>query len=219
MKALPIRWPRHTALISPFKGNLCCCQPGTHCGFRPVVPRTARAHRAVPYDPSRDGPGQRYPGQRYMDAAETRWVTYAELAVARGIDKASAFRLVKRHKWPCQHGNEGETVRIAVPVEFLRLSGEPTRDETPDKKGVGNGVPTGSSPDLSRDESRLVNVLEDQLERERERADAATALAEQRAGELAKLREQLGKAEGVVEGLQVALAEARRPIWRRLLGR
>jgi hypothetical protein len=65
-----------------------------------------------------------------MDAAETRWVTYAELAVARGIDKASAFRLVKRHKWPRQRGNEGETVRIAVSVEFLRLSGgaDPERD-------------------------------------------------------------------------------------------
>jgi chromosome segregation ATPase len=50
--------------------------------------------------------------------ADDRWMTFAELAVARGISKASASKLVRRHKWRRQTDNQG-SVRILVPAEAL----------------------------------------------------------------------------------------------------
>jgi hypothetical protein len=55
-----------------------------------------------------------------MDAtdgpADGQWMTLAELARARGTSKASAARLVRRHKWRRQPGNDGH-VRVLVPAE------------------------------------------------------------------------------------------------------
>jgi hypothetical protein len=170
-----------------------------------------------------------------MDELDTRWVTYAELAEARGIDKASAIRLVQRHHWPRQKGNDGATVRVLVPATFLQLSGDLSGDPALDTNGVSHDV----SGDMSHGEARFIKVLKDQLERERQRADraeealaqmkrdwdmitarteAALTLADQRATELRGIEAKLGKAEGLAEGLKVALDEARRPSWRRWLG-
>ena len=49
---------------------------------------------------------------------ETRWLSYGELAKARGISKASATRLAFRRKWPRQVSNDGGA-RVAVPVTEL----------------------------------------------------------------------------------------------------
>jgi hypothetical protein len=54
-----------------------------------------------------------------MDAdspPDGQWLTLADLAKARGTSKASAARLVRRHKWRRQPGNDGH-VRVLVPVE------------------------------------------------------------------------------------------------------
>ena len=48
-----------------------------------------------------------------------RRMTYAELATVRGISAASARRLVLRHRWPRQTGNDG-VVRVTVPLTALR---------------------------------------------------------------------------------------------------
>ena len=48
-----------------------------------------------------------------------RRMTYAELAIVRGISAASARRLVLRHRWPRQTGNDG-VVRVTVPLTALR---------------------------------------------------------------------------------------------------
>jgi hypothetical protein len=63
-------------------------------------------------------------------AQDGRWMTYAELAQARGIDRQSAVKLVRRQGWRRQPGNHGE-VRIFVPAEGL--SRPMSRDETPDE--------------------------------------------------------------------------------------
>lgn len=47
-----------------------------------------------------------------------RRMTYAELATVRGISLASARRLVLRHHWPRQTGNDS-VVRVTVPLEAL----------------------------------------------------------------------------------------------------
>ena len=48
-----------------------------------------------------------------------RRMTYAELAAVRGISALSAERLVRRHKWPRQTGNDG-VVRVLVPLTEAR---------------------------------------------------------------------------------------------------
>jgi hypothetical protein len=55
----------------------------------------------------------------------SRRMTYAELAAVRAISVQSARRLVLRHRWPKQIGNDG-FVRILVPLSAL----SPVRDDT-----------------------------------------------------------------------------------------
>jgi hypothetical protein len=52
-----------------------------------------------------------------------RRMTYAELATVRGISLSSARRLVLRHRWPRQTGNDG-VIRVTVPLTALRKSPE-----------------------------------------------------------------------------------------------
>ena len=42
------------------------------------------------------------------------WLTYAELAVARGVTKRTAIRMTQRHRWRRQPGNDG-MIRVLVP--------------------------------------------------------------------------------------------------------
>ena len=53
-----------------------------------------------------------------------RRMTYVDLAEARGISLSSARRLVLRHRWPRQRGNDG-VVRVIVPLTALAKSAEP----------------------------------------------------------------------------------------------
>ncbi len=62
-----------------------------------------------------------------------RWMSYGELARARGIDRQSAVKLVRRQGWRRQLGNHGE-VRVYVPIDGLTRA--MTRDETPDESRV-----------------------------------------------------------------------------------
>ena len=43
------------------------------------------------------------------------WMTYEELAVARGIAVKSAKTLARRHHWARQIGNDGK-VRVSLPI-------------------------------------------------------------------------------------------------------
>ena len=149
---------------------------------------------------------------------DSRWMTYAELAQARGIKEPAAVRLVQRRGWERQPGNDG-TARIAVPVSELRFS----KTVTPAVMLV--------TPD-SRDM--------DALAREQQRADAAEARADRAEAERTALQTKLNHMErdrdqarqeretarveaagavGEARALREALDEARRPAWRRWLGR
>lgn len=144
-------------------------------------------------------------------------MTYAELAQARGIKEPAAVRLVQRRGWERQSGNDGST-RIAVPLMELRLS-----------KAVAPAVML-VAPD-KHDMEALI--------RERQRADVAEArAAHAEAGQVAlqdrlaqverdrdearqereAARVQAAGSDGEVRVLREALAEARRPAWRRWLG-
>ena len=97
-------------------------------------------------------------------------MTYGELARARGIDRQSAVKLVRRQRWRRQRGNHGE-VLIFVPVDGL--SRPMTRDQAPDETRVENRPP---SPDATAFETALAAIEAahaSEVAALRERADAA----------------------------------------------
>jgi hypothetical protein len=129
------------------------------------------------------------------NADETRWVSYAELAEARGIDKLSAMRMARRRGWPKQTGNDG-TVRVSVPQSVLDGKRSDLRD-----------IPSDIVRKISELEARE-KLLTELLERER--ADNA-AVREQ----VAELREERSAALARVE-LHAAEAERQRVLIDRL---
>jgi hypothetical protein len=108
-----------------------------------------------------------------MDDA-SRWLTYPELAEARGISRLSAERLVRRRKWQRRQGNDG-TTRIAVPAGEADARPDSRPDNLPDNR-------PDSRPDDRADISHAINtlgaavaVLREQLEQANSRADRAEA--------------------------------------------
>ena len=102
------------------------------------------------------------------DASDAKWLTFAELALARGINEPSARKLVRRHKWRRQTGNQG-IVRTLVPAEAL--------DRPRDDPGTDLAHDPRSDPS---DEPRAIIALEaaitalrEQLEQANSRADRA----------------------------------------------
>src|SRR5215469_12464778 len=69
-----------------------------------------------------------------MDSSDDgQWLTYDEIAAARGTEKVGAIRWVQRHKWRRQPGNDG-LVRVLIPHEALTpsaLRGQQSRTVTP----------------------------------------------------------------------------------------
>ncbi len=149
------------------------------------------------------------------DGGDSRWMTYAELAEARGIKEPAAIRLVQRRRWKRQPGNDG-AARVAVPLSELR----PSRLVTPDVVLVG-----GDSRAREREALQRADQAEGELRGVRgalaeavKRADQAEtrerdarALADQRGVEMTAALVRAARAEG-------ELAEARRPMWRRWFG-
>jgi hypothetical protein len=98
-----------------------------------------------------------------MDDA-SRWLTYPELAEARGISRLSAERLVRRRKWQRRQGNDG-TTRIAVPA------GEDVRpDNRPDDRANISSIVRGFEAGLAAMREQLAQA-HTQVVRERARAD------------------------------------------------
>jgi hypothetical protein len=133
-----------------------------------------------------------------MDGADVgRWMTFAELSQARGISLPSARKLVRRHQWRRQTGNQG-IVRILVPADALdRPRDDPGADPlpdpgpapSPDHGPVLRPDPGADPSDTQRAITALeasVTVLREQLDRaeagretERNRADRAENRADQ----------------------------------------
>lgn len=123
------------------------------------------------------------------DLSDGEWLSYAELATRRGIDRQSAFKLAARHRWRRQKGNTGQ-VRVFVPSAFA---------EPEDRSSDGGydlshpcGIPGPiAGTHLAAFETALAAVTEahaaavaalrEQLNRaERDQADAVAALGDER---------------------------------------
>jgi hypothetical protein len=78
------------------------------------------------------------------DTGNGRWLTYSELATIRGINRASAVKLVQRERWPRSTGNDRSRVaKVLVPEEWLTRAKESPAD-------------TGDTPGISREDTGII---------------------------------------------------------------
>jgi hypothetical protein len=111
-----------------------------------------------------------------MDQDDGRWLTYPELAAARGIDKASAIRLATRKHWRRQRDNR-RVVRVLVPPEWLSpryqsmdQSSDDDMDRSSDRDGFGAALATVEAAHAGE-----VAALHGQIAGLKTLADSATA--------------------------------------------
>jgi DNA repair exonuclease SbcCD ATPase subunit len=129
--------------------------------------------------------------------ADDRWMTFAELAVARGINKASASKLVRRHKWRRQTDNQG-SVRILVPTEALDSPTVSPTDGPTDSPSVS---PTDISAVIKPLETAIIALREqlestkNQLDRAENRAEQAETRADRAERAIADERDRADRAE------------------------
>jgi hypothetical protein len=84
------------------------------------------------------------PAKTTAMAPASHSMTYDEIAVAFGINRSSAERLVKRKRWARRKGNDGRA-RIEVPEEAIPAGGEDRRDRD-DDPGRDGGPDRGHDP-------------------------------------------------------------------------
>jgi hypothetical protein len=133
------------------------------------------------------------------DAADGRWMTYAELGRARGISKESALKLALRRKWRKQDDNRGQ-VRVYVPLEWTTI-----RDKRAD-------AGADERADMSRAIStldRAVAALREQLTHERTRSDGLSRKIDALRVELDQARRDAGEAARAADTLRQADAARR----------
>jgi hypothetical protein len=160
--------------------------------------------------------------------------TYEEIRERFGLGGTDQARIkAKRRRWPLEPRNDpGALARVRVPRKDWDTAGQ--SDRSPDQSRTYKAL-EGIAPAFREERDRLIA----EWDRERDRADKAEQRAEWAEGESATLREQVAAerartaqaereredarvraaaAEGEAKGLREALAEARRPFWRRWLG-
>jgi hypothetical protein len=132
-----------------------------------------------------------------------RWLTYAELADARGITRKAAVRMTQRHRWRRTPGNDG-AVRVYVPDAMTaRAKDHDARLDGP------HGV---EATDVMPFHARALAALEAALQTLREGHTAEVAgLREAIASrdvELSTVRDRLTEAEAARDQARAEVAEA-----------
>jgi hypothetical protein len=134
---------------------------------------------------------------------DDRWMTFAELADARGISRASASKLVRRKKWRRQTDNRG-TVRILVPLDAMDSPLDRPADNPLDRPSVG---PMDISHMIRAFET-AATMLREQLARENARADAEKSRADGLSARIDVERDRADSASIQFEQLRRVLREA-----------
>jgi hypothetical protein len=158
-----------------------------------------------------------------------RRMTYVELAAVRGTSLAAARRLVLRHRWPRQVGNDG-VVRVSVPLTEIKKPAKakamragvshPTTSAVSDLTVTTTAAldpPTDPAVTLTDSLvvtlSHAVETLREQLERERTRADHAEHRIEEELARVDALYAALGEERRRV--IAILTDQRARPWWRR----
>jgi hypothetical protein len=137
-------------------------------------------------------------------------MTYAEIAVARGISADSAERLVQRRRWPKQLGSDG-TVRVLVPPE----EAQPASARSPGRWQAGRprGYTVEDSLLVIREVIReAIHALTEQLDVTNRRADAERERADRAQQRADDERTRADLAEHRVKELQATLDEKSRSL-------
>ena len=142
---------------------------------------------------------------------DTRSMTYADIAAARGISADSTERLVRRRRWPKQLGNDG-TVRVLVPAD----EAQPASVRSPGRRQAGHPGATspGDSPGAVLPAIRevireVIQPLTEQLAAANRRADAERERANRAEQRIDEERARAEQAEQRAATLQAELAEVR----------
>jgi chromosome segregation ATPase len=124
-------------------------------------------------------------GNRMDDVGEDgRWLTYDELAKARGIDRQSARRMANRSRWRRQKDNHG-VVRIYVPMaQAIR---QRRQQDVP--AGISADKPAAKSAGTSADIRQAIGALEAAVVAFRERAEADADIVAGLQAEIGALRQ------------------------------
>jgi hypothetical protein len=140
-----------------------------------------------------------------VDTGDGRWLTYSELATIRGINRASAVKLVQRERWPRSSGNErSRIVKMLVPDEWLT----PAKEIPPDTAQVPGKSPedTGMKAVLIARAERAERLADEA----NKRADVAVALAERTLGQLAEANIRADRAEALAQAAREVADDLRR---------
>ena len=113
------------------------------------------------------------------------WMTYGEIAAARGIKRSAAIRLVQRHRWTKREGSNDGFAHILVPDEWAK-PGDRTPPDVLERRH-----PTTSPPD----NTRTVSALQAAIVAMRGHLEQASARMEADAATIAKLEQWLERAE------------------------
>lgn len=106
---------------------------------------------------------------------DSRWLTYAELAEIRRVDKPSAVKLAIRRRWPRRKNNHG-TMQVCVPAEWLVPFGAGAPRDMPD--AIGSDAPDATPPAVP---DHTFQAAVASLTAAREEAEKRAHRAEQRA--------------------------------------
>jgi hypothetical protein len=124
------------------------------------------------------------------DTEECRWVTYDQVAEARGIGKQSAVRLVRRRGWRRGKDNRGNVTAL-VPVSELQPS--------PD-----------SPPDIPQDSPETIRVIreiyEGQVEALKAQNLAQTQLVDELRASVVRAELEAATAQGRLRHLEQEMA-------------
>lgn len=130
-----------------------------------------------------------------QDDGNTKWLSYPELAEARGISKASAVRLARRRKWLKRHGNDGG-VRVAVPEgedQPKRDDPEDGREDNPRDDHEDNRE--DDLRDIRENISSITKAFDAAIATLREQLQAANTRADQERQRADQERERADRAE------------------------
>jgi hypothetical protein len=98
--------------------------PSCHDASATDRPSVAVTYGMAFMDSRSDNPGNGHSNSRSDSSDDGQWMTYAELAEARGIKLRAAVRQVQRQALRRQPGNDGKT-RVWVPYDILEASPRP----------------------------------------------------------------------------------------------
>lgn len=138
------------------------------------------------------------------EAADSRWMSFSELAATRRIATSSAIKLVKRRGWRCQKDNHG-TMRALVPPEWS----EPARSKDFDPGGLVTHAISALEASVSALRERA-ETAEQAARLERERADRAVQSRDAERQRANSLRDRIDALRADLAAAEMEIGEARR---------